>query len=328
VSLFLSVLAVLVVAAYPLAGYYPFDWESPVVVNRAVRSDDGALVFGEPGLARTREAPAWLAPALEVGGFEMRLRVRSASADQSGPARIATISLDPYLRNLTLGQEGADLVVRLRTPQTDPNGMPEHFVAGVFSDADWRDLVLRLSQRSVEVTVDGEVRFRQALDSGWTDSWDRSYPLAFGNELTGDRPWRGTIAVARIAAGEQLIDALQPEALALPAHLREWHHRPIGVSGRALSVYDVAVNLFGFLPLGVVVAVWLRRRRRGQRVWLGVLLVMAVSLAIEVGQIWLPGRFPSAVDLALNTLGGGLGMLLTRGVLGQLTREVGEAGQG
>jgi hypothetical protein len=47
------------------------------------------------------------------------------------------------LRNFTLGQQGSDLVVRLRTPETGVNGYPlEVAVPGVFSDDQPREILV------------------------------------------------------------------------------------------------------------------------------------------------------------------------------------------
>src|SRR3546814_2328032 len=48
--------------------------------------------------------------------------LRSAAPDQSGPARILGMSLDPLLRNSTVAEERGDVVFRIRT---DRNGRSE-----------------------------------------------------------------------------------------------------------------------------------------------------------------------------------------------------------
>ena len=66
---------------------------------------------------------------------------------------------------------------------------------------------------------------------------------------------------------------------------------------------DLAINLLGFLPLGLIVA-W-QRGRSG--VLLGLGAGLALSLVVELGQVFIPGRSSSAIDLVANTLGAGLG---------------------
>ena len=50
--------------------------------------------------------------------------VKTASDQQSGPARIVTLSSDTSHRNVTLGQQGKTFEARLRTTATSPNGVP------------------------------------------------------------------------------------------------------------------------------------------------------------------------------------------------------------
>jgi hypothetical protein len=52
----------------------------------------------------------------------LQARVRPASTDASGPARIVSLSRDSQRRDFTLAQAGRDLVFRVRTPATGPNG--------------------------------------------------------------------------------------------------------------------------------------------------------------------------------------------------------------
>lgn len=83
--------------------------------------------------------------------------------------------------------------------------------------------------------------------------------------------------------------------------------------------FDVATNAVGYAPLGflVTLAVWRITSsvvsRVGAVVW-GVLVCSALSLGLEWAQSFLPGRIPSNVDWALNTLGGALGSVLAAAV--------------
>ena len=73
---------------------------------------------GRPWL-QSDEPAALLAQRLRAtNGFTLRIRCATDDANQDGPARIVSNSFSPLLRNFTLGQQGADLVFRLRTPLT------------------------------------------------------------------------------------------------------------------------------------------------------------------------------------------------------------------
>lgn len=84
---------------------------------------------------------------------------------------------------------------------------------------------------------------------------------------------------------------------------------------------DVVVNLAGFVPLGFLLAAWFAAPGRPCRAGAVLLTLVAgftVSLLIETGQGFLVTRTSSVSDLALNTLGAGLGALVFAAAAGRL----------
>ena len=88
--------------------------------------------------------------------------------------------------------------------------------------------------------------------------------------------------------------------------------------------YDLAYNLLGYLPLGLLVCLAAARSGRGvgAAFVVAVLASAALSYTLEVAQQFVPARVPSLLDLALNTAGAALGALLGAAVhaLGLLDR--------
>ena len=74
-------------------------------------------------------------------------------------------------------------------------------------------------------------------------------------------------------------------------------------------VSDVVLNIFGFVPFGVLLQLCTKPDTRSMmRKWvLAVGIAAIVSLLIETTQVFLPTRDPSAVDVLTNVLGAGLG---------------------
>lgn len=73
---------------------------------------------------------------------------------------------------------------------------------------------------------------------------------------------------------------------------------------------DVILNFIGFVPFGLVFTAILLRvcgLRVGNAMAAVVLMGFAVSLAIEIGQAWIPSRSSSLLDLLLNTGGAASG---------------------
>lgn len=85
-------------------------------------------------------------------------------------------------------------------------------------------------------------------------------------------------------------------------------------------IQDILLNFFGFIPFGLVFAALLQRipgLGRWRAAAFVVLLGFAVSLAIEIGQAWIPSRSSSLLDLLLNTGGAFTGA----GVCGVICRK-------
>jgi hypothetical protein len=113
-----------VLAGLLAATLRPFAWEPPRTVNAAAYLPTGGLEFRDLGIALGPTPPPWLDAAIATHALDVSLRVEAASGRQRGPARILTLSQDIHRRNLTVAQEGRDLIIRLRTPETDDNGLP------------------------------------------------------------------------------------------------------------------------------------------------------------------------------------------------------------
>lgn len=88
-----------------------------------------------------------------------------------------------------------------------------------------------------------------------------------------------------------------------------WFHAH-GVDAVSYARIEKVANIGFFMPLGVLLAVVLRR-------WmlLAGALVLVATVSIELGQLlFLPDRYPSLSDIAMNTAGGLTGLLLVAGV--------------
>ena len=90
---------------------------------------------------------------------------------------------------------------------------------------------------------------------------------------------------------------------------------------------DMAINIAGFIPMGVLLAalLWRANRRDLKKQLLLVILTCgAISLMIELAQAWIPSRSSQLMDFILNMLGAGIGVIghnLCRNYLGKLSPE-------
>jgi len=80
---------------------------------------------------------------------------------------------------------------------------------------------------------------------------------------------------------------------------------------RHFTAFDIAVNLAGYVPLGLITVVALYPRLRGVAAFaVAVAGAAALSLALEAGQSYLPARFPTNLDVLCNVAGAALGAAL------------------
>ena len=116
---------------------------------------------------------------------------------QDGPARIISMSTNPYQRNFTLGQIGEDIAFRLRTTETDQNGMPELNTQKHILTQKPIHIVATYDGSSKKLYINGNLHSESQQIDGDFSNWD-SYPLVIGNEFTGDRPWQGKLYLVGI----------------------------------------------------------------------------------------------------------------------------------
>lgn len=151
------------VATFRFGGRAPYHDAAGVVPalfwTRGEGSADNGVRFAPASAWLQSDGPAAdLARRMEASNaFTLRVICASGDPAQAGPARIVSNSIDAGLRNFTLGQQGGDLVVRLRTAHTGLNGSrPEVRVPAVFTDANARDILVTYDGASLLVAVAGQ----------------------------------------------------------------------------------------------------------------------------------------------------------------------------
>ena len=151
------------IAHYPLNGDPPYSDEATHLPALAwqgqLHKNFTAAPFASFSPQRwleTQSPPTHLVEQVKAAkAFTISLMAQTGSNQQDGPARILSLSKGPLLRNLTIGQKGSHLSLRLRTPITKENGQrPEFIVPNVFSVATPHHLVLTYSVNKIELYVD------------------------------------------------------------------------------------------------------------------------------------------------------------------------------
>jgi len=95
----------------------------------------------------------------QTSQFSLVTTVATRDTYQTGPARIVSLSADPFRRNLTIGQEGSRLIVRLRTPLTGGGRTNTNLTfPGIFADTNSHKLLFNFNQKTLQLFVDGTER--------------------------------------------------------------------------------------------------------------------------------------------------------------------------
>lgn len=137
-----------------------------------------------------------------TGEITMEVWIRQDLINQSGPARIMTLSEGTENRAFTLGHEGNSSLfnynVRLQTSTTGVNGFPQLSThTGFFSETLHHVIYSRKRDGSEEIYVNGK-RVASGIKSGNFASWNESNRFALGNEISLDRPWKGVFYLAAV----------------------------------------------------------------------------------------------------------------------------------
>ncbi|WP_226989269.1 VanZ family protein [Desulfuromonas sp. TF] len=299
---------ILITLMYLAVGFYPFNWvyRAHTFNNEKAVLTAAGYNFSGPGIACADTSPEWVQKTIDGTPLEIDLEIKAAHLRQFGPARIFTLSKDPYFRNLTIAQEDEDLIVRMRNPETGLNGIPPYVVKGVFSSSSWHRIKVSITTSALRIHVDESTPLYVPLPEKPFSQWDLTYNLALGNELTFDRPWLGSIRRATVRSGKESIEYTLPGMLNVPDRY-EVPRKPrpllqtlLGGSGTG-DILDYMINFFGFIPYGLMI-IFLNSGRS----WVfATILCLVLSLTIETGQLLVvTDRVPSLVDLTLNTLGG------------------------
>ena len=167
---------------------------------------DAATALSTAGAATKVVARAQTSGELTVEAW-----IKPADVTQGGPARIITMSTDPWLRNFMLGQETNAYAARFRADgEADwDNGSPTVFTtAGTATTALTHVVHTHRSDGAEVLYIDG-VENQTFMRTGGLSQWDDTYPIIVANEATNDRTWLGELHL--IAVYDRALDAGEVE---------------------------------------------------------------------------------------------------------------------
>jgi VanZ family protein len=324
-------------------GLWPFNfWE----LNRASQDSINGLHLTPPAAVYTSNPMRKL---LGLKEFTILLNLSPDSSGSSGYARILSYSLDGERVNFMIGQWKDSLVFKLKA-SGKPKPI-HFETEGVLKKGEKGCIAIIFNGEKLLLYQNGEIRNEKITGPLSFANWDGSYPLVVGSEATGKFPWKGNIYSIKIfdrallpeemervalpqssqrdgheplidysfdAAGSVIRDRGkgQPADLLIPNRFRPYKRAFLGSLDTSLkkirrSIWDILLNLFGFVLLGFLLSEYFNRRYRSMKYvfLLSVTFGFLLSLTIEVLQAFLPTRVSSMTDLMANTIGTGIGFI-------------------
>lgn len=163
---------------------------------RRVHFHAGRMVLDLPVVVASEGPATRLTQALrQAQQFSLEVWITPAEPDQTGPARIVSLSLDTSKRSLSLVQEKGRFELRLRTSTTSDNGTPSTPTPDGSAAARRTHVVAtRTPDGVVRLFLDGKEVATNTV-AGDMNRWPDDCRLVVGNEVGGDRPWRGEISL-------------------------------------------------------------------------------------------------------------------------------------
>ncbi|MBN2162387.1 MAG: LamG domain-containing protein [Pontiellaceae bacterium] len=317
----------LIIAYY---AFRPFERIPGLRYEPAEIAFSDAAVHIRPGAALEdrKNAGAVRDALMRSGCITIEAVLRPDSLNLGGPARIVSYSRDPYSRNFTLAQEGNALVFRLRTTETDRNGiLPCLVVPDVLVCDRMQHLAVAYDGTEMLLYVDGRLRFQTDVLHGDFSNWGLDQVLVIGDEPCGGRPWNGLIRrfsifdrvlsaeeIAGLERGEEvggavLTHSFESQEMLWKAGVKRLRYRNLFVRSDP-STYqpaDCLLNIVAFIPLGFMAFLALPMRYECRKLLsvfvLPLLLGLLVSGLIEWSQQIISTRIPCLLDLAYNVIG-------------------------
>jgi VanZ family protein len=139
--------------------------------------------------------------------------------------------------------------------------------------------------------------------------------------MSGSR-YRGSLAVWALLIAYASLYPLLPPRLPSAEAVSGFFARP-----RYVTAFDIALNIFAYMPLGMLACLYFRQANdRARAILKATALGAALSFTMEALQLFIPYRVATMYDLAANTAGTLLGALMFADPFYSLvTRPLGEA---
>lgn len=168
----------------------PVDFE--LSDESAVMIGDGYLEVKTDTIIRSKQRPVRIIKSVQWSGeFSIEAWIEPTTLDQSGPARIITLSRNSSRRNFTLGQDGDKFDVRFRSTSSDSNGLPSLNTNQQKIKTEKTHVVYTRDRSGLTRLYLNNRLVNEKMMSGDLSNWDDAHFFALANEIGGGRAWKG-----------------------------------------------------------------------------------------------------------------------------------------
>lgn len=292
---------------FGLASWLPLTLELPERVDNRLGLGASGLHLEPHSLAIVPAAADLIRQADPDDELVLRLRLRTASTTQKGPARIAVLATDLRNHDLLVGQVGSDLIVRRERTVAGRTVERQLRVPEVIRAGHWQEVEVRFDE-GLRVTAGRDVHLDERLH-GPQGRTARTARFSLGAETSGNHPWAGELAVAELRIGTQRLDLLDPDGLRRPDRVWVLPERldETGTRTPADHFTTAGWHLLGSLLLGIGIVASIPRLQRPT----AVLVVWAVAAAaVNIVKVVIASRHPSLATALLQIAGGWLGIVV------------------
>lgn len=303
---FASVFLILWLTAQVGIAWAPFRLDGVRSVrNGASLSPGGVITFAGSHERAVADPPV---PWNEATSITVDLDVRTVQENQEGPARILTVARDHRSSNLVIGQDGDDLIFRVRHDNDGQTERADLRDPDLLSEPAWHHLRVVVND-SFRVTVNGHVVESRELSTSALRTWEPGYRISLGDEVSGSRAWKGQIRTAQLSVDGRTHDLLAPGVLDIPdrflyvpPRLRDALSAP-----NPSALGQGMLHLLAWVPAGLLVGI----RLPEPRPWLRLAAQAGgVAVLLQAGKIAIEGRHPSPIVTLMQVSGALLGVWL------------------
>lgn len=324
-----------------VVGLWPMNFRQH---NKAVLDQQNGLTVIPPATVYSQHDPQKL---LNMKQFTILIDMVSDFPPSKGFGSIVLYGLDYHHMNFMIGQWRSGIELRI---ESDGHARTISFgKKDVFRQGQQSLFAIVYDLNKFELYNNGEKIATRRVGPLTFARWNRSYPLVIGSDAKGHSIWKGTIrsiAIFDRVLPEREIQNMhvsikdssplvcysfasnngtmiqdwgtgKPAQLVIPDRfipyqravlelpLSKWNKFPH-------DLLDMTINLFGFIPLGFFLSMYLTHKNMPFRRYLlaSIVVGFAISFAIEISQAFLSSRSSSMLDLFNNTLGSAVGACL------------------